>query len=120
MSSSKKTCTWTLRQMFICLISRTLYPHPYKLGVLNFLSSRPHWDSPTPSPAGECVPPPLVQVGYTLACGRVGGGVPIQTREQALWNRDGGESSAREKIEGQQFKQSWVEKNNMADCISSL
>jgi hypothetical protein len=25
--------------------------------VLSFLSSRPNWDSPTPSDAGECVPP---------------------------------------------------------------
>jgi hypothetical protein len=25
--------------------------------------SRPNRDSPTPSPAGECVPPPLVQGG---------------------------------------------------------
>jgi hypothetical protein len=24
--------------------------------VLSFLSSRPNWDSPTPSHAGECVP----------------------------------------------------------------
>jgi hypothetical protein len=32
-------------------------------------SSRRNWDSSTPSPAGECVPPPLVQGGgrYTLA-----------------------------------------------------
>jgi hypothetical protein len=27
--------------------------------VLGFFSSRPHWNSPTPSPAGECVPPPF-------------------------------------------------------------
>ncbi len=26
--------------------------------VLGFFSSRLNWDSPTPSPAGECVPPP--------------------------------------------------------------
>ncbi len=32
--------------------------------VLSFFSSRPSWDSPTPSPAGECVPlPPLVPGG---------------------------------------------------------
>ncbi len=24
--------------------------------VLGFFSSRPNWDSPTPSPAGECAP----------------------------------------------------------------
>jgi hypothetical protein len=27
--------------------------------VLGFFSSSPNWDSPTPSPVGECVPPPL-------------------------------------------------------------
>ncbi len=27
--------------------------------VLSFFSSRRNWDSPTPSPAGECAPPPL-------------------------------------------------------------
>ncbi len=26
--------------------------------MLSFLSSRPIWDSPTPSPTGECAPPP--------------------------------------------------------------
>ncbi len=31
--------------------------------VLSFLSSRPNWDSPTPSHAGECVPPSLVPGG---------------------------------------------------------
>ncbi len=39
--------------------------------VLDFFSSRPNWDSPTPSPAGECVPPPLVPLegggGHSLA-----------------------------------------------------
>jgi hypothetical protein len=35
-------------------------------------------DTPTPSPAGECVAPP------TLACGRGGGGVPIRTRGHTL------------------------------------
>jgi hypothetical protein len=28
--------------------------------VLGFLSSCPNWDPPTPSPTGECVPPPFV------------------------------------------------------------
>jgi hypothetical protein len=44
--------------------------------VIGFLlSSRPNWDSPAPSPAGECVPPLLVRGGgETLAGGR--GGVP--------------------------------------------
>jgi hypothetical protein len=35
--------------------------------VLSFLSSRRNWNSPTPSPTDECVPPPLVWgTGYTL------------------------------------------------------
>ncbi len=44
--------------------------------VLGFFFSRPNWDFPTPSPAGECVPPPLLVRGggETLAGGR--GGVP--------------------------------------------
>jgi hypothetical protein len=29
--------------------------------VLRFFSSRRDWDSPNPSPAGECAPPPLVR-----------------------------------------------------------
>jgi hypothetical protein len=49
----------------------------------------PNWDSPTPSPAGECAPPPpLVQGDGTqsLAVDRESwGGVPIPTRGQALW-----------------------------------
>ncbi len=52
--------------------------------VLSFFSSRRNWDSPTPSPAGECVPP----FGYggkgTLARGRGGGGVPIPRRGHTL------------------------------------
>jgi hypothetical protein len=38
----------------------------------SYFSVRPNWDSLTPSPAGECVPPPLVGGGggFTLACGR--------------------------------------------------
>ncbi len=41
-------------------------------GVLSFLSSRPNWIGtlPTPSHAGECVPPTLFgSGGSTLACG---------------------------------------------------
>jgi hypothetical protein len=53
--------------------------------VRGLFSSRPHWNSPTPSPAGECVPPPFGWGGGTLARGRVVGGVPIQTRGQTLW-----------------------------------
>jgi hypothetical protein len=42
--------------------------------VLGFFSNRPNWDYPTPSPAGECVPPPFCSGGDTLACGICGGG----------------------------------------------
>jgi hypothetical protein len=31
--------------------------------VLTFFSSRPNWDSPSPSPAGECAPPPPLYPG---------------------------------------------------------
>ncbi len=44
--------------------------------VLIFFSIRPNWDSPIPSPAGERVPPPLVQGGggtHSLAGEEVGG-----------------------------------------------
>jgi hypothetical protein len=45
------------------------------------------WDSPNPSPAGECAPPPLVPGGRgTLAGERWGGRVPIPTRGHTLWN----------------------------------
>ncbi len=42
--------------------------------VISFFSSRRNWDSPTPSHAGECVPPPLVQGEgtHSLAGERVG------------------------------------------------
>ncbi len=58
--------------------------------LLRFFSSRPNWDSPTPTHGGECVPhPPLVLFfwggGSTLACGRGGGGVPIRTKGHTLW-----------------------------------
>ncbi len=47
-------------------------------------SSRRNWDSPTPSPADECVPRPLVQGEgtYTLAGEGMGGLIP--TRRQTL------------------------------------
>ncbi len=53
--------------------------------VLGFFSSRPNWYSRIPSPAGECVPSRLVQSaqgeGYTLACGRGGGGWGLNSDE---------------------------------------
>jgi hypothetical protein len=51
--------------------------------VLSFFSSRPNWDSPNPSPAGECVPP--FGSGGTPSRGERGWGVPIPTRGQTLW-----------------------------------
>ncbi len=56
--------------------------------VLSLFSSRPKWDSPNPSPAGECAPPPpplWFQGGGTIAGRRGGGGVPIPKRGHALW-----------------------------------
>jgi hypothetical protein len=47
--------------------------------VLRFFSNHRNWDSPTPSPAGECAPP-FVSGGRGAACGRGGGGVPIPFR----------------------------------------
>jgi hypothetical protein len=44
-------------------------------------SSRRNWDSPNPSPAGACAPPPFGSGGRgTLAGERGGGRVPIPTR----------------------------------------
>ncbi len=43
--------------------------------ALSFFFSGWNWDSPTPSPAGECAPPLVTGGGRgTLACGRGGGG----------------------------------------------
>ncbi len=55
--------------------------------VLSFFFSRPNWDSPTPSSAGERASPLWFGRGgrYTLVCGRGGEGVPIPTRGQTLW-----------------------------------
>jgi hypothetical protein len=55
--------------------------------VLSFFSSRRNWDSPNPSPAGECsAPPPFGSGGRgTLAGERGGGRVPIPPRENTLW-----------------------------------
>ncbi len=49
--------------------------------VLSFFSSRRNWDSPNPSTAGECTPPPHGSGGRgTLAGERGYGRVPIPTR----------------------------------------
>ncbi len=47
---------------------------------LRSMSPRWNWDSPTPSLASECAPPPEPKVGGgSLACGWGVGGVPIPT-----------------------------------------
>ncbi len=55
---------------------------------LGSFSSRQNWDSTTPSPAGEAVPPVLEGGGgggtHSLVGGEVGG-VLIPTRGQTLW-----------------------------------
>jgi hypothetical protein len=49
-------------------------------------SSRRNWDSPNPSPAGECAHPPFGSGGRgTLAGERGGGRFPIPTRGHTLW-----------------------------------
>ncbi len=56
--------------------------------VQSLFSSRRNWDSPIPSPAGECVPPPppprFRGWGHTRLRARGGGGVPIPTRGHTL------------------------------------
>ncbi len=66
--------------MFIPQVSHrsqklTVYYHHWVGRVLSFFSSCRNWDSPNPSPAGECAPPPLVRgVGvHSLAREGVGG-----------------------------------------------
>jgi hypothetical protein len=85
----------------LCLLTQPKWLSPFSLccslcdskghrvdRVLGFFSNRPNCDSPTPSHAGECVPPLFGSGGDTLACGRAGWewGVPIRTRRQTLWN----------------------------------
>ncbi len=49
--------------------------------MLSFFFSRRNWDSPNPSPAGECAPPPPPPVprggAHSLAREVVSGRVPI-------------------------------------------
>ncbi len=59
--------------MFIVLYSSITVIH--RVGrVLSFFSSRWYWDSPNPSPAGECAPPPLVPGGVAHSLAREGVG----------------------------------------------
>ncbi len=55
--------------------------------VLSLFSSRRNWNSPNPSPAGECAPPPFPPVWGegTLAGERGVGRVPIPTTGHSLW-----------------------------------
>ncbi len=49
-------------------------------------SGRLNWDSPNPSHASECAPPPLGSGGRGTHAGERGGGrVPIPTRGHRLW-----------------------------------
>jgi hypothetical protein len=63
------------------LKTRIGVPANHKVGrVLGLFYSRRNWDSPTPSPAGECVSPPLGAHSLVGEGGRGGGGVLILTR----------------------------------------
>ncbi len=72
-SFSKGHSDETLRLCILLLLSKKIEPRVDR--VLGFFSS-PNWDSPSPSPAGECVPPPLVPGGTHSLAGE-GVGVPI-------------------------------------------
>ncbi len=55
--------------------------------ITGFLSSRPNWVTPTPSPARECCSSPLWFLGgrHTRLRGR-GWGDPIPPKGQTLWH----------------------------------
>jgi hypothetical protein len=53
--------------------------------IAKLFSSCRNWDSPNPSPAGECAPPFGSGRRGTLAGERGGGRVPIPTSEHTLW-----------------------------------
>ena len=56
-------------------LSHSRLSNNHRVGrVPSFLSSRRNWDSPTPSPAGECVLPSFGSGGIHTHCGRGGGG----------------------------------------------
>ncbi len=51
------------------------------------MSPRRNWNSPTPSLASECAPPPGNKgAGGTLVCGRGGGRVPIPTTGEKAYH----------------------------------
>ncbi len=53
---------WRVSFVLVCMrfrIHRYVYSSAHIVGrVLSFFSSRRNWESPDPSPAGECAPPP--------------------------------------------------------------
>jgi hypothetical protein len=57
--------------------------------VLGFFSSRPNWDSPSPSPTGECVAPSFGSgrgtVHTAMGRGGGGGGGPGSDEGETLW-----------------------------------
>ncbi len=66
-------CGWM--NLYICEIGGIVY-------FVGFFSSRPNWDSPTPSRAGECAPHFGSGGGsHSLEMGEGVGGVPIPTRD---------------------------------------
>jgi hypothetical protein len=74
-----------MEEAYIYAKSYILPSTEYRQSTRPFLQSL-ELGPPAPSPAGECVPSPLVPGGGdTLACGRGGGGVLIRTRRQTLW-----------------------------------
>ncbi len=61
------------------------YTEEHRVGrELSFFSSRRNWDSPNPSPAGECAPFGSGGKG-TLAGERAVGRVPVPTKGHTLW-----------------------------------
>ncbi len=78
-SSKNFVCT-----VFACKI--ICYTVLHRVGrVLSFFSSGRNWDSPNPSPAGECDPPPGSGGRGTLVGERGVGRVPISTRRHTMW-----------------------------------
>jgi hypothetical protein len=60
---------------FLILDAKVAYREAHRVDrMLSFLPSRRNWDSPNPSPAGECAPPPLVPGGGAHLLAREGMG----------------------------------------------
>ncbi len=67
---------------FLLLDDKTYYKQSRVGRVLSFFCSRRNWDSPTPSPAGECAPTLWFGGAHSLAAEGVGD--PIPTRGHTL------------------------------------